>query len=62
MESAPPTTHASIFEVLDDNSRGRVRAEGKGVYRQASVSSGTVEWGRVDRGWLFLEIRKIAYT
>ena len=35
MQSAPPTSHGSIFEVLDDNSRGRVRAEGKGVYRQA---------------------------
>lgn len=35
MQSAPPTSHESIFEVLDDNSRGRVRAEGKGVYRQA---------------------------
>ncbi|CAM9210540.1 unnamed protein product [Ectocarpus sp. 12 AP-2014] len=33
--SGPPTSHGAIFEVLDDNSRGRVRAEGKGVYRQA---------------------------
>eukprot|EP00752_Nemacystus_decipiens_P004160 g3806.t1 len=34
-QRAPPTSHGAIFEVLDDNSRGRVRAEGKGVYRQA---------------------------
>ncbi|CAN0140320.1 unnamed protein product [Scytosiphon promiscuus] len=33
--SAPPRSHSAIFEVLEDASQGRVRAEGKGVYRQA---------------------------
>lgn len=36
--TAPPATHESVFEVLDDSSPARVRAEGKGVYRQVSKS------------------------
>lgn len=49
-QRAPPTSHGAIFEVLDDNSRGRVRAEGKGVYRQVmhrTVQLACVPWQQV---------------